>query len=271
MLNISQDGLKFIEKWEELVLYVYDDKVPKRHIDGVMRYPEWEGDDPVGTLTIGYGHTDAAGYPKIRQGMRVTEAQANEILANDLRGCIADVNKVKLPLTQHEADTLISFDFNCGAGNLRSLTKGLSDDDYKTQVPRRLMQYVHSKGERMQGLVNRRAGEVKMWGTLDEEGAEDELAGPRGERADPPKPMVASKTGGASILTGAGGAGVVLSNLSDASGTLKSTKENLHDVGILDYLMQAAHQPYFWIGVAIIVLGGFIYWDRYQKLTEEHV
>lgn len=271
MRNISQDGLKFIEKWEELVLYVYDDKVGKRRINGKMQYPEWEGDEPIGTLTIGYGHTDAAGYPKIRQGMRVTEEQANEILATDLRGCISDVSKVKLPLTQHETDTLISFDFNCGAGNLNRLLKGATEDNYKTFVPKRLMQFVTSKGERMQGLVNRRAGEVKMWGTWDEEGAEEELANPKGERDAPPKPMATSKTGGASILAGTGGATVALTGFNEATDSLKHTKENFHDLGIMDFVGQALHFPLFWVGVGILVIGGFIYWDRYKKLTEDHV
>src|SRR6202012_2799620 len=104
--------------------------------------------------------------------------QADEILEEDLRGCIAAVNKINLPLTQHETDTLILFDFNCGDGNLNRLVRGLTENNYKVSVPRRLMQYVTSKGERMQGLVNRRASEVKMWGTLDEPEAEEHLAYP---------------------------------------------------------------------------------------------
>lgn len=272
MRIISQYGLRFIEKWEELVLYVYDDKVPKRRINGVMKYPEWDGSPVRGTLTIGYGHTDAAGWPKIKEGMRVTEDEANEILAEDLKGCIADVDKIKLPLTQHETDTLISFDFNCGAGNLRRMLTGTTASNYKTLVPRKLMQYVTSKGERMQGLVNRRAGEVKMWGTMDEEGAEDELAIPStAEQEDPPKTMNSSKTGWAAKGMGAAGIGISLSGVNDASSALKTTKANFQDLGVFDYLGQAIHTPFFWMGIVIVALGGFVYWDRHQKLTQEHV
>lgn len=267
--TISPVGLAFIEKWEELVLYVYDDKVPKRRINGVLKYPEWDGGRVFGTLTIGYGHTDAAGWPKIVQGMHITKEQADEILTEDLRGCIAAVDKVTLPLTQHETDTLISFDFNCGDGNLRKLIKGFTEDDYKAQVPRRLMQFVSSKGERMQGLVNRRAGEVKMWGTLDEPEAEEHLAFPKGERNDPPKSIATSKSGNTSILAGGAGASVALSSFNDFTSSLNGAKSNIHDLGVLEYI---AHLPaMLWVGLLIVAAGGYLYYDRHKKLTEEQV
>ena len=165
MQKISADGRAFIEKWEELVLYVYDDKVPKRRINGIRQCPEWEGGEVIGTLTIGYGHTDAAGYPRIKQGMRITKEQADEILDNDLEPCEADVRRiVKVPLTQHQFDAQVSFTFNCGTGNLKKLDIRLNQGNYD-DIPKRLMQFVSSKGERMQGLVNRRTGEVALWNT----------------------------------------------------------------------------------------------------------
>jgi GH24 family phage-related lysozyme (muramidase) len=270
--KVSADGLKFIEKWEELVLYVYDDKMPKRRINGVLQYPEWNGGEVRGTLTIGYGHTDAAGYPKITQGMRITEAQANEILENDLLACRRDVERiVKVDLNQPQFDALVSFDFNCGAGNLKKLTVDLNKGNYNT-MPRKMMQYVSSKGERMQGLVNRRAGEVQMWETPDD--SEEAAAMPlpsTSDRDDPPKGMVSSKTGNASLLTGIGGGTVALSTISDTTSTVKDIKSNVDELGAWHLIEQAIHQPLFWVGVFIFVAAGFIYWDRSRKLTEEHV
>ncbi|MCC2111943.1 MAG: hypothetical protein KDJ16_07910, partial [Hyphomicrobiales bacterium] len=40
--------------------------------------------DCVGVWTIGYGHTSRAGAPRVSPGMKITEAQADEILSRDL-------------------------------------------------------------------------------------------------------------------------------------------------------------------------------------------
>jgi hypothetical protein len=64
--ELSPAGRTCIERWEEDVLYVYDDKMPKRHIDGELPYPEWDGGPVRGTLTIGLGHTNAAARKYLR-------------------------------------------------------------------------------------------------------------------------------------------------------------------------------------------------------------
>ena len=40
--------------------------------------------DSAGILTIGVGHTSAAGAPTVYKGMKITAAQADEILSRDL-------------------------------------------------------------------------------------------------------------------------------------------------------------------------------------------
>jgi hypothetical protein len=47
----------------------------KRRINGKLQYSEEDGGEVKGTLTIGLGHTYAAGSPKIVQGTRVTRDQ----------------------------------------------------------------------------------------------------------------------------------------------------------------------------------------------------
>lgn len=42
--------------------------------------------DSAGVLTIGVGHTTAAGEPKVTAPMKITAAQADEILSRDLAG-----------------------------------------------------------------------------------------------------------------------------------------------------------------------------------------
>lgn len=273
MQRLSTAGLRLIEKWEELVPYVYDDKVPKRRINGRMVYPEWDGGPVRGTLTIGYGHTNAAGYPTIKQGMTITSAQADEILDADLGPVMASVRStVKVPLTQHQFDTLVSFTFNCGAGNLRKLCALLNKGDYDS-IPRKLMQYVTSKGERMRGLVNRRAAEVALWNLPDDpqEAEATEVFSPKATRDDPPKPISESKTANASIGVGAGGATVILATANDVGTQIRNLHETAQGLGITDLLMPLLHSPMFWVGLALVGAAAFIYWDRRRKLLEEHV
>ena len=271
--KISADGRAFIEKWEECVLYVYDDKIRKRHINGVLQYPEWDGSEVVGTLTIGYGHTDAAGYPKIKQGLKITKEQADEILGDDLSPCEADVRRlVKVALGQHQFDALVSFDFNCGAGNLAKLVVKLNQGNYD-DIPRHLMQFVSSKGERMQGLVNRRNGEATLWNTPDDpdEAAVQEVFSPKGDENDPPKSIAESKTGNSAIALGGGSAVIGISAINDAAEPIKQAVSNVKELGIWDFIVAASHKPFFWMALIGILLAAFVYWDRYRKLTQDHV
>jgi GH24 family phage-related lysozyme (muramidase) len=73
--------------------------------------------DSGGVLTIGTGHTSAAGAPHVTAGMGITAAEADQILSRDLAATEAAVTKaVHVPLAQHEFDALVSLAFNIGAG-----------------------------------------------------------------------------------------------------------------------------------------------------------
>lgn len=161
-MKISKAGLDFIKGFESFVPYVYDDKRPA--IKGVYR--EWKGEKVKGTLTIGYGHTNAAAHPlKIGLGMRITEAQAVEILDVDLDECEEDVKTLcKQPLTQGQFDACTSLLFNMGAGNFKksTLLKRLNRGDYKGARDAFDL-YVNSGGEYMRGLQRRRDGEQLLW------------------------------------------------------------------------------------------------------------
>ena len=83
--------------------------------------------------TIGLGHTSAAGPPIVREGMRITEAEAEEIFRADAMRFRQEVaHLVKAPLHQHEFDALASWLFNIGSTNFRTSTalKRLNAGDY---------------------------------------------------------------------------------------------------------------------------------------------
>lgn len=72
--------------------------------------------DTRGILTIGVGHTTAAGPPMVLDGMTITMAQCDAILAADLAGVETAVNSaVRMPISQNAFDACVSLAFNIGA------------------------------------------------------------------------------------------------------------------------------------------------------------
>lgn len=73
--------------------------------------------DTVGVLTIGVGHTSAAGPPKVTKGLTITDAECDEIFARDLRQYEDAVSAaLKRPVSQRSFDALVSLCFNIGTG-----------------------------------------------------------------------------------------------------------------------------------------------------------
>ena len=121
--------------------------------------------DPVGVLTIGYGHTSAAGAPQVTRGMKITQAGADAILRQDLAKFEGYVSSaVKVPLNQNEFDALVSFTFNLGPGNLRSSTllKKLNAGD-RAGAADEFLKWTKAGGKTLPGLVKRREAERALF------------------------------------------------------------------------------------------------------------
>lgn len=143
--RINDEGLEVIKRFEGKRLTAYR--------------------DPVGILTIGYGHTDAAGPPQVRPGTVITEAQAEAILRQDLGQYERAVEEgVKVALSDNQFAALVSFTFNVGPANLAksTLLKKLNAGDYDA-VPGELVKWNRAGGKVLAGLTNRRAAESGLW------------------------------------------------------------------------------------------------------------
>lgn len=130
---------------------------------------KWEGyvgtakDDGFGNITVGYGHTSAAGPPAVTQGLTVTPQRAEEILHNDLARVEKAVDDlVKVELSQSEFDALVSFQFNTGGLGRSTLLRDLNNEQYD-EVPAELARWTYSNGQDVPGLHTRRANEIKLW------------------------------------------------------------------------------------------------------------
>ena len=103
-MQTSPNGRKLIESFEGLFLQAYDD-----HNDHIVQ----PGEQVIGTLTIGYGHTTAAGPPAVYVGMVIDQPTADAILSADLASVELEVQHlVNVPLNQNQFDALVSFQYN---------------------------------------------------------------------------------------------------------------------------------------------------------------
>jgi lysozyme len=115
---------------------------------------------PAGVWTIGYGSTRG-----VREGMRITEAQAESLLRQDVeRFERAVVGMVEVPITQGQFDALVSFAFNLGAAALRrsTLLRLLNQSRYAeaaSQFPR----WNKAGGRVLAGLTKRRSAERALF------------------------------------------------------------------------------------------------------------
>lgn len=142
-MKTSAVGRAFIEVFEGKFLKTYD--------------------DGTGVLTIGYGHTTAAGPPSVVAGMTISEAQCYAILATDLGKVERDVERIiTVPLNQAQFDALVSFHFNTGALGSGTVDNKLNAGNPSSAMDT-LLQYDHAGGRVMAGLTRRRQAERLMF------------------------------------------------------------------------------------------------------------
>lgn len=282
-MRMSMGGLSHLTKpWEEYVGFPYDDKVPPRIINGKRVYVEWTGGPVRGTITGGYGHTDAAGSPKIEPGMRWTEAEASALLDRDMAKYEAIVNaNLRVAVTQHQFDALADTAFNCPSA-IPHVCSYVNAGNWPA-AERLLLQYVNSKGERMLGLVHRRNAEITWANTPDDvENAalpsaaystSPEIYSPKAEREPAPKTLPQSKVATGSGIVGAGGIWTALQSFNEHAAPIEEAKGHLGNLGIGDQLMALAHSPAIGVAIGIVLVGiaAFIFVDRRSKLNNDHV
>lgn len=137
-MKISETGLNLIKQFEGCHVTAYKDSV--------------------GVLTIGYGHTKG-----VKAGQKITQAQADAYLKQDVASAEKAISKYKYSYNQNQFDALVSFTFNCGAGNLKQITN--NGTRTLAQVSARIPNYNKAGGKVLAGLVRRRAAEKKLFDT----------------------------------------------------------------------------------------------------------
>lgn len=143
---VSQTGVDLIKQFEGCRLVAYPDP--------------GTGGEP---WTIGWGSTRMNGKP-IPKGLRITQAQADAMLledierhANDVRAFLGDA-----PTTQGQFDAMASFHYNTGklpASTLGKLHKAGKYDAAANEFPK----WKFAAGQVLKGLVRRREAERALY------------------------------------------------------------------------------------------------------------
>lgn len=140
-LSISDNGLSLIKQFEGCRLTAYK---------AVSTEKYW---------TIGWGHYGA----DVKQGQTITQAQADNYLRSDCGSAEKAVNSYinKYNWNQNQFDALVSFTFNCGSGNLKTLLN--NGQRTIAEISAKITAYNKAGGKALQGLVNRRAAEKELF------------------------------------------------------------------------------------------------------------
>ena len=154
-MQMSPHALQLLEQWEGCELKVYKDSagLPTIGVGHLLTKSELSS----GKITIN-------GVP-VKYGDGLTQQQVTDLLGQDVQPAAAAVTKgVKVPLNQNQFDALVSFTFNVGGGAFASSTLlKVLNQKQSNQVPTQLLRWTRSGGQVVQGLVNRRNNEIKLW------------------------------------------------------------------------------------------------------------
>jgi len=145
-MNTGELGLELIEHFEGLKLKAYKDSV--------------------GIWTIGVGTIIYPNGIKVKEGDTCTKEQAFEYLQHDLTQKETAVSKlVKVPLSQNQFDSLVSFAYNLGEGSLgkSTLLKKVNKNPKDVTVKDEFLKWSKANGVTLAGLLRRRRSEAHLW------------------------------------------------------------------------------------------------------------
>lgn len=119
----------------------------------------WAYRDPVGVLTACYGHTGK----DVQPGQRYTRQQCRELLEADLARHAEALACIRRPLTDGQKAAFVSFAYNVGPQAFcdSTLARKANAGDMPGACAE-LSKWVYAKGQKLPGLVKRRAAERAM-------------------------------------------------------------------------------------------------------------
>lgn len=118
---------------------------------------------PAGIWTIGYGNTYYENKAKVKEGDKITQQRAEDLLLNLIPTYEAIVKKkVTTPLTQNQFDALVSYVWNTGGSDtlFKLINTKAADSNIRTWFETK---YITGGGKVLAGLVKRRKSEADLF------------------------------------------------------------------------------------------------------------
>jgi lysozyme len=140
-----------------------------KHIDLIKK---WEGCRlttylcSAGVATIGWGSTLYANETKVKLGDKVTQKEADDLFLITLKQYEDAVDRlVTSKINSNQRSALISFCYNLGIGALKNSTllKKVNSNPSNLTIKDEFMKWTKASGKVIQGLVNRRNDEQKLY------------------------------------------------------------------------------------------------------------
>lgn len=138
-MKINEEGINLIKYYEKCKLEAYKALPTEKY------------------YTIGWGHYGEDVLP----GMKLTQEQADELFRKDLEKFEKYVtsNTKGLNLNVNQFSALVSFCYNCGAGNLKKLVERRNVQ----QIAEAMLNFNHANGKVHSGLTKRRQKERELF------------------------------------------------------------------------------------------------------------
>lgn len=118
---------------------------------------------PAGIWTIGYGNTYYENKSKVKEGDKITQQRAEDLLLNLIPTYEAIVKKkVTVPLTQNQFDSLVSYVWNTGGSDtlFKLINNKASESDIRHWFETK---YITGGGKILLGLLKRRKSESDLF------------------------------------------------------------------------------------------------------------
>lgn len=121
---------------------------------------------PAKIPTIGFGNTFYSDGKPVKIGDKITLKQAEDILPNIVLKFAQGVDRlVKRELLQCEFDSLVSFAYNCGLGNLEksNLLREVNKKGSALKIETEFLKWNKGGGKILDGLTRRRKTEALLY------------------------------------------------------------------------------------------------------------
>lgn len=266
-LRTTADGLKIIRDFEGFVGKAYL--------------------CPAGVLTIGYGHTSAAGLPKVTKGMLMNRSEAEKVLRADVDRFEDQIERLiggaKVNVVEpHEFDAMVSLAFNIGVGAfsgstvlkryLRGDKRGAADAFLAWNKAT-----VNGKKQALAGLTRRRQAERSLFlgdvvvaaAVAPVVGAKPAQNPKKVSKPDLREPMRKSATGNAAAGVGVAGAGVALEGVTQTVAFASQVKSTASEAASLIPGVPDGAALSIGFGLVIIIGAVVIYYRRYRRSRED--